>query len=188
MRPLPPLMSKAAAIALTAGALFLLYIMLVSPVAHRLDALHEKIADQRQILGRFVELIDTAGVDTAAEDAGLKSLNFVILPGHTEQIKAASLQARLTKAADDVGIRIASLAIIPARSVEGVRLVGVDVQFQADLARLHELLLGLETKRPLVIVEALHISQAPDASVRPGRELDVRMTALGLVGKAEQSP
>ncbi len=188
MRSMPPLLSKAAAIALTVFALFLIYLTLVSPVTRRLSALDEQIDQQRLFLGRFVDLIETANVDTASDGVTLKSLNFVILTGHTEQIKAASLQARVTKAADDVGLRLASLAVVPARDKDGVRVVGVDVQFQTDLPRLRALLLGLETEQPTVLVDALQISLAPDASVRPGRELDVRLTGLGLVGKAEDSP
>lgn len=110
MRNMPPLLSKAAAIALTVFALLLMYLMLVSPVTRRLSALDEQIDQERLFLGRFVDLIETANVDTASDGVTLKSLNFVILTGHTEQIKAASLQARITKAADNVGLRLASLA------------------------------------------------------------------------------
>jgi type II secretory pathway component PulM len=188
MRRIPPLLSKAAAIALTALALHLMYIALVSPVTRRLASLDEQIDEQRRLLGRYSDLLKTAKIDTETETATLQSLNFVILSGHTEQIKAASLQARVMQAANDVGIRIASLAVVPARSADGVRVVGVDVQFQSDLRRLQELLLGLETKQPTVLVDALQISKAPDASVRPERDLDVRLTALGVIGKAEESP
>ncbi len=186
MMHVSPLLSKIAAIGLAMLALLLMYVVLVSPVTGRLAALDEQIEEQRRLLGRFMDQLETTKGDAAGEAATLKSLNFVVLAGHSEQIKAASLQARVTKAADDIGIRLASLAVIPARSEDGVRVVGVDVQLQADLRRLQDLLIALETKRPTVFVDALQISQAPDADVRPGRELDVRLTALGLVGKAEE--
>jgi len=188
MRLMSPLLSKVAAIALTGLLVLLIHFALVAPITHRIASADERIDEQRRLLGRFVDLLDTTTASPESDDATLKSLNFVLLSGHSEQIKAASLQARVTKAADDVGIRLASLAVVPARSEEGVRVVGVDVQFQTDLQRLQNLLLSLETKRPTVLVDALQISRAPDASERPGRELDVRLTALGLVGKAEGSP
>jgi type II secretory pathway component PulM len=188
MTRMSPLLSKTTAIGLAMLVAMLIYAALVAPVTGRLASLTEQIDDQRRLLGRFSDQLEAARGDTASEAETLKSLNFVILSGHGEQIKAASLQARVTKAADEIGIRIASLAVIPARSEDGVRVVGVDVQFQTDLRRLQELLTGLETKRPIVLVDALQISQAPDASERPGRELDVRLTALGLVGKAGEGP
>lgn len=186
MTRLSPLLSKTAAIGLAVLALLLMYVGLVSPVMGRLASLDEKIEEQRRLLGRLTDQLETTKGDTAGEAATLKSLNFVVLAGHGEQIKSASLQVRVRKAADDVGIRLASLAVIPARNEDGVRVVGVDVQLQTDLLRLQNLLIALETKQPTVIVDALQISQAPDADVRPGRELDVRLTALGLVGKAEE--
>lgn len=188
MRLMSPLLSKLAAIALTLILALAIYVALVVPVAHRLASADERIDEQRRLLGRFVDLLETTNVSPEGDEAALKSLNFVLLSGHSEQIKAASLQARVTKTADDVGIRLASLAVVPARTEDGVRVVGVDVQFQTDLQRLQALLLSLETKRPFVLVDALQVSRAPDASERPGRELDVRITALGLVGKAEAAP
>jgi type II secretory pathway component PulM len=187
MRFTSPVVSKVAAIALAAIALLLMYAVLVAPVTSRLASLDEQIDEQRRLLGRFADLLDTVNPTDEDDEVTLKSLNFVLLAGHNEQIKAASLQARVTKSAEDVGIRLARLAIIPARSEDGVRVVGVDVQFQTNLERLRDLLLNLETQRPMVLVDALQISRAPDASQRPGRELDVMVTALGLVGKADEN-
>lgn len=186
MRFTSPVVSKVAAIALAAIALLLMYAALVAPVTGRLASLDEQIDAQRRLLGRFADLLDTVSPTVKDDEVTLKSLNFVLLAGHNEQIKASSLQARVTKAAEDVGIRLARLAIIPARSEDGVRVVGVEVQFQTNLERLRDLLLNLETQPPMVLVDALQISRAPDASQRPGRELDVMVTALGLVGKADE--
>jgi len=188
MRRLLPIASKAAAVAATALGVMVLHGLLVAPVTNRLATLSERIDDQRRLLGRYEQLLEAAAAAPGDEVPALTSVNFTILPGHNEQIKAASLQARVTKAADDAGIRLASLASVPARSEDKVRVVGVDVQFQADLASLGALLASLETDEPTVIVEALQVSRAPDASVRPGRELDVRLTALGLVGKVVNTP
>ncbi|MGE0022397.1 MAG: type II secretion system protein GspM [Hyphomicrobium sp.] len=182
MRQLLPIASKVSAVAVTALGVLALHGLLVTPVTNRLAMLSERIEDQRRLLGRYEQLLEAAAAPSG-EAPALTSVNFTILPGHNEQIKAASLQARVTKAAEDAGIRLASLASVPGRSEDEVRVVGVDVQFQADLKSLGALLSSLEADAPTILVDALQISQAPDASVRPGRELDVRLTALGLVGR-----
>jgi hypothetical protein len=188
MRHLQLLASKAAAIGLTGIAALLIYVTAVSPVMHQFSYVGERMDEQRRLLGRFTELLNTPSSNPPSEISALKSFNFVILPGQTEQIKAAALQARVTKAADNVGIRLASLAVMPAQSRDGVKLVGIELQFQTGLQRAQAFLLALETQHPTVLVDSLQLSQAPDAAVRPGRELDARLVALGIVGKAEDAP
>lgn len=188
MRRLHGFLSKGLALGLAIAAATAIYLLVVSPIHGQLFETEERILEQRRLLGKYTASLTSSETETSSESGALQGLNFVLLSGESEQIKAASLQARIMDAANEAGIRPGSLAPLAARNEDGVRVVGLDIQFQSSLAGVQAVLLNLETRQPVVLIDSLQISKAPDAEHRGERNLDVRMSVLGIVGKAEEKP
>lgn len=172
--------SKLAALALLAAVLAGVTFGIALPVIGRFSDLDEKIATQRGLLGRFM----TAGTANSAPQDGLSqtAIDQTYLAGETDALRLASLQATLNDVAAAQKIRLASTRAMDAVEQGNVRLLGLQVQVSTSLATLQTMLFDVEKSRSNMIVDALHITRAPEsaANVPP---LDVTFVLLGATPK-----
>lgn len=176
-----------AAVALLAAAV-LLALLAIGPYFSRLTQLQEQIAAERSLLGRFAAVAaqqgEIGGLEQASRAAGESA---AYLKGDTEALKAASLQSVLSDLANGARVRLSSTRALGQRERNDVRLIGVRVQFKADVEQLRILLHRIEVNRPFLFVEALQVQPVGAFSERD-RELagllDVRLDVFGaLPGK-----
>ncbi len=172
--------SKMAALALLAAVVAGVTFGIVVPMFERFRDLDDKIASQRALLGRFM----TASTANAEPQDGLSqtAIEQTYLAGETDALRLASLQATLNDVAAAQKIRFASTRAMDAVDQSSVRLLGLQVQVSTDLATLQKMLFDVEKSRQNMIVDALHITRAPEsaANVPP---LDVSFVLLGAAPK-----
>lgn len=171
------IVSKLLALGLLAGVVFAVVAGALLPVAARYQDAEQRLADGRQLLGRYLARSVT---DVEAERDGQRIAPATpYLSGDSDALRLASLQAVLSEAAQAQGIRLASSRAMDASDRGGVRLLGVQVQLSTELDQLQKLLYDLEVQRPGLFVEQLHILRGPDGGTVPLPSLDVTFVVAG---------
>lgn len=179
---------RLAAVALLLAALALAALLTVVPLAARVAELREAIDTERALLGRFAAIAAREGETTELERAGRAALDSgAYLKGESEALTAAGLQTALAQLAAANRIRFASTRALPPREQDATRLIGVSVQFKAEIAQLRALLFRIESHRPFLFVDGLQVRPVSPFSQRDPELngiLDVRLDVYGaLPGK-----
>lgn len=173
-----------AAIALLASLCAGFWLFVWSPAVGTLRQQDAKIAEQREVLARLLSAGNLAGEASALEQksTSLDTTN-LMLKGDSDPLRTAELQTALTKIVADFGLRLRSTRSLPAREAQGVRLVGVQAQFQATLEQLQKVLLAIEDSEPVFVIEALRIAGAASAAdAKTETPLDISVDVFGATG------
>jgi general secretion pathway protein M len=178
---------QVAALLLLLSALASITLMTIVPLAKRFSNLDDQIMEERAMLGRFQaiaqrqdEVLNVQRAARAASESG------AFLKGEGEPIKAANLQALLADTAGRQGIRLSSTRALPQRDHAGLRLIGVRMQFNADIEQLRALLFDIESARPFLFVEGLQVRPVSALAQRDpelGGLLDVRFDVYGAAAR-----
>jgi hypothetical protein len=177
----PPIVSKLAALALCVLVAGLLTIGLVRPLWGHVSELRAEIDRQRELLGRF--LTYAANEKTAeAEAARLETAkqSGIFLAGDTDALRTAGLQGLVRSIAEARGIRLASARGMPVQERDGLRLIGLQAEFESDLQQLQAVLLELEGSRPHLLLQSVQV--APVSGYRS--EDDRLRVRLGVAAAA----
>jgi Type II secretion system (T2SS), protein M subtype b len=158
-----------------------------APAVSTIQQQDAKIIEQREVLGRLLAAESLAGEASALEQKS-KSLDIgrLTLKGESDPLRTAELQSALTTIVAAQGLRLKSTRALPARDAEGVRLVGVQAQFQATLEQLQKILLAIDASEPILVIEALRVVAAAGASdhkIEP--PLDINIEVFGATGSAK---
>jgi general secretion pathway protein M len=176
---------RLAAVALLMLAAAVLVLVAVVPYFGRLGHLEEQIESERVLLGRFSAIAaqqsEIGGYDQAGQAAADSA---AYLKGETEALKAAGLQSALSELANGARVRLYSTRALGQRERNDVRLIGVRVQFKAEIEQLRLLLHRIEASRPFLFVEALQVQPVGAFSERDpdlAGMLDVRLDVFGAM-------
>jgi general secretion pathway protein M len=189
MVSLRALFSKFAAIGILAGLVYGFVATIAGPIAAEHADLKDGIETQRALLGR---LNAAASEAKAAQTSGVPGNQIakgpIFLDGESDAIRIAGLQSKLGEAAQEIGARLSSTQAVQAREEKDVRLVGVQTQLSTTLEQLQKFIHGLETARPLLFVDSLHVSRGPDRDGQEVSDLDVRLVVLGATPLEKGQP
>jgi hypothetical protein len=157
-----------AALSLLAAAIVGFWSFVWTPVTTTILGQGAKILEQREVLGRLLS------AETLAGEAD------------SDPLRTAELQTTLTKIVATLGLRLKSTRALPARDAEGVRLIGVQAQFQATLAQLQKILLAIEDSEAILTIESLRIVAAAGATdPKTEAPLDVNIDVFGATGSVK---
>jgi hypothetical protein len=177
------LLSRAAALLLLMAAVPAIASVTILPVATRVTELKDQIEVERELLGRFSAAAAQGVQATQLERTGRAALDSgAYLKGESDAITVAALQRLLAEFAAAERLRFNSTRALEARQRDGIKLIGVRVQFQAEIEQARALLYSIESARPFLFVEGLHLH--PLAAFSPGDgelagKLDVRIDVFG---------
>jgi general secretion pathway protein M len=176
-----------AALALLMIALAAVISLTAMPLSSRIASLSEQIATERTVLGRFAAVAAQREQAKELERAGRAAIeSSAYLKGESEAVKTARLQTMLGELAAAKSLRLHTMRTLPVREGEELRLVGVRVQFNAEIGQLRALLHAIETNRPFLFVEGLQVRPtSPFSRLHPeqGGVLDVRLDVFGVVSQ-----
>lgn len=190
MTALSPALRRLAALVLLLVAVPAAALLAVVPITSRVQELRDEIEAEREILGRFNQIASQQGraaeLDKAGE-AAMKSEAY--LKGESDPIRAAGLQRLLAELAAANRVRLHTTRALEARERGGVKLIGVRIQFQAEIEQVRALLHRVESARPFLFLEAVQIH--PLAAFAPGDTeqkglLDVRFDVFGAVAQKRE--
>jgi general secretion pathway protein M len=176
-----PVRQLAAVLLLLVTAALICFLGVV-PVSTHFQQLREEIDNERTTLGRFAavaalqdRLADTQRAGRAA------STSAAYLKGEGDQIKSANLQTLLSNIAAENGVRLTSTRALNPIERNELRLIGVRVQFTANVEQLREILYAAESKQPFLFVEGLQVRTVTAMAHDPEHAgiLDVRADVYG---------
>jgi hypothetical protein len=175
-----------AAIALLLATLALLWLLAVVPLSAHFERLREDIDQERTTLGRFAAVAALQDRLAETQRAGrAASASAVYLKGEGDQIKSANLQTLLANIAAENGVRLTSTRVMNPIDRKTLRLIGVRVQFTANIEQLREILYAVEARQPFLFVEGLQVRTV--AALAHDREhagiLDVRADIYGAAAR-----
>ncbi len=154
---LPRWVGRTAAVALLLGVLGVAHFHVIAPVLGAYQETDDEIAQTRELLGRYESLAH----NREAYQGRLDELNAqqtgtgIYLSGATDAVAAAELQNRVKEAVSENGGRLRSIQNLPAKSDGDFLRIAVRVQFNANLASLHQMLYQLESAKPFIFVDNL---------------------------------
>jgi hypothetical protein len=155
----------------------------VVPLTSRVAELREEVEAERIVLGRFAAVAARRGETAEYERIGRAALESgTYLKGESEALVAAGLQTTLAQLAAAGRVRFASTRALPPRERDTMRLIGVSVQFKAEIDQLRALLFRIESHRPFLFVEGLQVrpvSPFSQSSPELNGLLDVRLDVFG---------
>jgi hypothetical protein len=178
------LLSRLAALGLLLAVIGATGLLLVVPLVDYFNSLRTEIATQRETLGRFEAFAankDSAQALAERSEAAMRS--GIFLTGETDALRTANLQTLVTEVAQNQGVRLSSTRALPIQEANGLRFIGVQAEFDADLRQLQAMILAVEARRPYLFIQSLQV--APFAGRRPdSEELKVRFGIVGAVASA----
>jgi hypothetical protein len=183
MPTLPRPLRQIAAVALLVLVVAGVALATVVPLAARVAELREEIEAERVVLGRLTAVAARSSETAEHERIGRAALDSgAYLQGESEALLAAGLQTTLAQLAAASRVRFASTRALAPRERDATRLIGVSVQFKAEVEQLRALLFRIESHRPFLFVEGLQmrpVSPFSQSSPELNGLLDVRLDVFG---------
>lgn len=156
----PGWVSRLAALALSAGVAFAVYIFVAAPIIAGYAETDAAVAQAADLLDRYRRVAAARPALQQRLDA-LKSRQSEIgayLSGETDALAGAELQELVNATVAKGGGGLRSVQILPAKSDGGFRRIGVRVQMTATIAQVLHVLHGLEAGSTLLFVDNLEVS------------------------------
>ncbi len=152
--------SRLAALALSAGVAFALYVFVVAPIVTGYAETDAAVAQAAELLDRYRRVAAARPALQERLDA-LKSRQSEIgtyLSGGTDALAGAELQELVNATVAKGGGGLRSVQILPVKADGGFRRIGVRVQMTATIAQVLRVLHGLEAGSTLLFVDNLEVS------------------------------
>ncbi len=156
----PGWVSRLAALALSAGVAFALYLFVVAPIVTGYTQTDAAVAQAAELLERYRRVAAARPALQERLDA-LKSRQSEIgtyLSGQTDALAGAELQELVNATVAKGGGGLRSVQILPVKADGGFRRIGVRVQMTATIAQVLRVLHGLEAGSTLLFVDNLEVS------------------------------
>jgi hypothetical protein len=176
----PGWVSRLAALALSAGVVFGLYIFVAAPIVASYAETDAAVAQAAELLDRYRRVAAARPALQERLDA-LKSRQSEIgtyLGGETDALAGAKLQELVNATVAAGGGALRSVQILPAKADGGFRRIGVRVQMTATIAQVLHVLHGLDAGSTLLFVDNLEVS---NRRARRRRKQQVEMDPTLLV-------
>ncbi len=156
---LPRPIRQLLAVGLLLLAIAAVWMMTIAPLSAKLGELQDRIEQERIMLGRLAAA--SAGQPGPAEgqqNAVAARMNSLLIQGESESIRVSAVQSRVMEVLSIHRVKPRSTRNLTARERGGFRLAGVQLHLTAPIEQLQAVLHELEQHKPLLFVEALHIS------------------------------
>lgn len=161
----------------------------VAPLLAVHEGREQRLAEQRELAARFERAaaeIPRLRESVASLRAGGEG-DDATLPGETDTVAAAGLQAFLRNLVARHGGSVESAEALPARPQEGggLRRVGARIQTGGDVFLLVSILDGIETASPPLVVDTLQVrsglaGSGGGASGAPDSSLSISLDVFGF--------
>lgn len=145
-------------VAIAAGV----YLFGIAPVQREHRTMDAAIADASMALARFRAMAKTRpALESRHEELSRRHVaTGIYLEGATDALAAAALQEKLSALIQANGGALRSIQVLPARTDEDFKRIGLRVQITANLESLFHLLYALEAGETVLFVDNLDIMAA----------------------------
>lgn len=195
IRSLPPLASRAVALAILFLVLGSLWLVLGQPVADRFAAYRARVAVVEERLPRLHRLAASAPTleQQLARMRRDPSARTRELSGASDALAAADLQNRVNRIASTQGAVLRSTQILPPTENEGFRRIAIRVAMETDTPSLQRIFYQLESSSTLLFLDSVEIrsrsggrvQRAPAGNRTINDTLSVRFELYGYTSVKE---
>jgi general secretion pathway protein M len=146
---------RAIFIAVNLAALLAFYLIFIEPARRLLATGSDAISEKLQTLARYESVAshEEQIQDYARQVADINGRG-ELFDGDSEGVINANLQARLKTIAEQTGVTVRSIQVLPQKQFHGVSLVGARLDVSGSYENIHELARALEGEPPLLIITA----------------------------------
>lgn len=158
-RSIPPVISRALAVAILLGLVAALWFGIAGPVLGRMLDYRQAIAQAEDQLPRLRRLAASAPM-LQAQLAQLRRdprTRTRLLSGASESLAGADLQRRVNQIAQQNGAVIRSTQPLPGQDEQGFRRVAIRIAMEGDTSALQKIFYGLESSATLLFIENVQI-------------------------------
>ncbi len=156
----PGRVSRLAALALSAGVAFAVYIFVAAPIIAGYAETDAAVAQAAELLDRYRRVAAARpGLQERLDALKLRHSEIgTYLSGRTDALAGAELQELVNATVAKGGGGLRSVQILPVKADGGFRRIGVRVQMTATIAQVLRVLHGLEAGSTLLFVDNLEVS------------------------------
>ena len=156
----PDRVSRLAALALSAGVAFALYVFVVAPIVAGYAETDAAVVQATELLDRYRRVAAVwPGLQERLDALKLRQSEIgTYLSGETDALAGAELQELVNATVAKGGGGLRSVQILPVKTDSGFRRIGVRVQMTATIAQVLRVLHGLEAGSTLLFVDNLEVS------------------------------
>ncbi|MCC3245803.1 type II secretion system protein M [Methylocystis sp. WRRC1] len=148
-----PIGRRAAFAAVNILILAAIYLIAVEPARRMVAESADTIAQRRLTLARYEAVAaQEEAIHEYARQVDEINARGELIAGDSEGIVNANLQARLKALAEEAKVSVRSIQVLPARSFQGVTLVGARIDVAGTHDSVHALARAVEGEPPLLIV------------------------------------
>ena len=177
-------MRQLIAVALLALPVAAVGTLVVWPLMAHVADLQERIEQERTVVGRLSLLAnDESSKRTLEAQTKAAKASGLFIEGESESIRLAALQSNLSAIAAANGIKLRSARNLPSRDKNELRLVGVQLQLVAPIAKLQKILLDIEQTKPALFVDSMQITPLTLSRITDTEEpglLDARLDVFAV--------
>jgi Type II secretion system (T2SS), protein M subtype b len=185
----PVHLQKCAAAVLLALGLTLAYALGASAFGFGRDKQAE-LTDLREKAGRLAQIAGMKdSVDAAPDDPAYADSQSLFLEAESLNIGRANLQSRVDAIAQGNGLLLSSAGALPDLEENGLKLIGLRVDFSGGYDAVHKAILDLETSKPPLMVRELAVRLASGEGGDRPLELAAQIKLFGafrLTGAPER--
>jgi general secretion pathway protein M len=178
------LKGKALALALCVGIIAALYLGVVAPLVAHYGERASRLEDTVALTARLqLAAAETPSLNRTLDGLRQRSdLTELILPGTSDAVAAANLQATLAALAAKVGTGIASTEILTPQAQDPFRRIGLRINLTGDLTMLTNLLRGIDEARPPLFVDRLDLRSSAGTAPASGNAPPILAVTMDLHG------
>jgi general secretion pathway protein M len=150
-----PTVRRAAFAGVNLLALALCYLVFIEPARRLIADGAEAVAQRRQTLARYESVAShEEQIQDYARQVSDTNGRGELFDGDSEGVINANLQARLKSVAESAQVTVRSIQMLPAKSFQGVTLVGARLDVSGSYENVHALARALEGVPPLLVITA----------------------------------
>lgn len=175
---------QAAALGMLVLAIAALLRLTIAPIYSHIASIEDKIYQHRMTLGRFEAIArDENTAQNLMQQTKSARAAGLFLEGESDSIRMAGLQSLMAELGQANGIKYRSVRNLPSRERNELRLMGVQLQFVANIESLRKFLVAIEEQRRVLFVSALQVSPLTGTWVSNEDQrgmLDIRFDVFGV--------
>lgn len=131
----------------------IVYFSLGEPVRRALSDSAEALYDRQATLARYEAVAaQERAVQEYAKQVADTNARGALISGESSGVVNANLQARLKTLAQQAGVTIRSIQMLPVKTIRGASLVGARIETAGNFVAVHHFLRALENEPPLLLV------------------------------------
>ncbi len=180
-------------VVLNLAAIVIAFELLIVPIRALLSERDAEIARQRQLLARLSAMAAQAPtIEKLVEQGKSTKDRPEFLRGPNQSVITADLQSRLSAMIQSAGGHVRSIRGLPPKTVDGLTLVGAQVELSGPLRAVQQTVYAIEASTPFLFIMGAAIKpsmqvgfQGNRANTAAAQTLDARLDVVGALQPEE---